>query len=317
MKIFIFVIILFSLLLLRIDNAPIKPVIGIYGNSEPENGDESFINGTYYPISYVYWLESAGAEVMAIHYWYSDEIIDEILQKINGVLFLGGGRIFIREGTWEKKAKYIFDQSIRKDIPMWGTCQGFQLMATIISDNYTLLKHEFDDVNILHNLEINDLTKSSNMFKLFTPNEFDLLTHTNSTIYNHEWGFYPEEYYNDKILEEMTLVTSISEDHRHSKFINTFEGKKNNFYAVQFHPEKNPFKRRNYYLDQNIESLKVSQKLLFNFVQQTRKNGNRFNSKINEEGDRAKFDFFNTYNGTKNCNYDKETEFCYFYKKEE
>ena len=236
MKIIIFLILLFSILLLQIENAPIKPVIAIYGNSEPENGDESFINGTYYPLSYIYWLESAGAEVMAIHYWYSYEIINEILQRINGILFLGGGRIFIREGTWEIKAKYIIEQGIRLDIPIWGTCQGFELIGTILSDNYTLLKHEFDDVNRLHSIEINSNAKSSNMFKLFTPSEFNLLTDTNSTIYNHEWGFYPEEFYNDKILEEKTLVTSISEDDKHSKFINTYEGKKDKFYAVQFHP---------------------------------------------------------------------------------
>ena len=52
-------------------------------------------------------------------------------------------------------------------------------------------------------------------------------------------------------------------------------------------------------------------------MQQTRKNGNRFKSKINDEGDRAKFDFFNTYNGTKNCIKYKEKETFYFYKKEE
>ena len=308
---FLLILIFFSLLLFKIDNYPIKPVIGIYGNSEPENGDEKFINGTYYPLSYIYWLESAGAEVMAIHYWYSYELIDEILQKINGILFLGGGRLLIKEGTWETKAKYIIERSLKLEIPFWGTCQGFQLIATILSDDFTLLKHEFDDINVLHNIDINNNTRKSNMFKLFTPYEFELLSHTNSTIYNHEWGFYPNEYYENKNLEEMTIVTSISEDYRGSKFINTYEGKKNKFYGVQFHPEKNPFKRRNYYVEQNIESLKVSQKLLLNFVHQTRNNKNKF------EGDRAKFDFFNTYNGTKNCVYSKEEEICYFYKKEE
>ena len=314
MKYFMFLI-FFSFLLFKIENYPIKPVIAIYGNSEPENDDEQFINGTYYPMSYVYWLESAGAEVMAIHYWYSYELIDEILQKINGILFLGGGRVFIKEGTWEIKAKYIIEKSLKLEIPFWGTCQGFQLIGTILSDDYTLLKHEFDDKNILHNLVINNDTRKSNMFKLLTPNEFELLSYSNSTIYSHEWGFYPNEYYENKNLEEMTIVTSTSEDYRGSKFINSFEGKKYKFYGVQFHPEKNPYKRRNYNLEQNIESLKVSQKLLFNFVQQARNNKNKFISKINSEGDRAKFDFFNTYNGTKNCVYSEE--FCYFYKKEE
>ena len=315
-KMKIFILLLFPLLL-YINNSPIKPVIAIYGNSEPENDDEKYLNGTYYPISYIYWLESAGAQVMALHYWYSYEEIDEILKKINGIFFLGGGRILIKEGTWELKAKFIIEQSIKYDLPIWGTCQGFQLLGVTLSNNFTLLKHEFNDKNVLHNLDININTKTSEMFKLFTPSDFDLLTHTNSTIYNHEWGFYPKDYYTNEKLEKMTLVTSTSKENDGKEFINSFEGRKNKFYAVQFHPEKNPYRRKGYNLENNIESLKVSQKLLFNFIQQTRKNNNRFNSKLNHEGDRAKYDFFDTYNGTKNSLYDKDSETFYFYKKEE
>ena len=235
---FLLILIFFSLLLFKIDNYPIKPLIGIYGNSEPENDDEKFINGTYYPLSLIYWLESAGAEVMAIHYWYSYELIDEILQKINGVLFLGGGRLLIKEGAWEIKAKYIIEQSLKLEIPFWGTCQGFQLIATILSGDFTLLKHEFDDINVLHNITTNNNTRKSNMFKLFTPYEFELLSQTNSTIYNHEWGFYPNEYYENKNLEEMTTVTSISEDYRGSKFIKHMKEKKINFLGFNFIQKK-------------------------------------------------------------------------------
>ena len=305
-------LLLFLALLINIDSKAIKPVIAIYGNSDPENDDESFLNGTYYPISYVYWLESLGAEVMALHYWYSYEEIDEILQKINGVLFLGGSRDIHKEGTWEKKAKYIMMKSMEYDLPFWGTCQGFQLIGTLLSDNYTLLKQAYDDVNVLHSLEINKNTRKSKMYRLFTPSEIDLLVHTNSTIYNHHWGFFPNEYHNEQKLEELTIVTSDSEDHNGTKFVNSYEGKNDKIFAVQFHPEKNPFKRIDYNVEQNIESLKVSQKLGLNFIELTRRNQNKFLSNINDEGDRAKYDFFNTYNGTKNCNYKKEI--CYFYK---
>ena len=305
MKYFIF----FSLLFILINNLPIKPVIGIYGNSYPENGPENTTNGSYYPMSYVYWLESGGADVMAIHYWYSEEEINKILHKINGVLFLGGGRDFSQNQTWEKNAKYIIDQSMQMNLPFWGTCQGFQLIASLLSQNLSLLKNEFDDVNILHSLDINNSTKTSKMFQLFTQNDFDLLTHTNSTIYNHVWGFLPEDFLGNENLKNMTLVTSISQDHNGTKFIDSYEGINSDFFAVQFHPEKNPFKRANYFLEDNTESLKVSQKLVFNFVQISRKNGNKFGN-----DDRDKYDFFDTYNGTKNCEYNPKDECCYFYK---
>ena len=313
MKFTMILMLLLFLQLSHIDSKPIKPVIGIFGNSEPENGDEEYLNGTYYPISYIYWLESGGAEVMAIQYWYSFEEIDEILRKINGILFLGGGRDFSRNGTWETKARYVIEKSLNDSIPFWGTCQGFQLIGTLLSDNFTLLSVGiFKDHNVLHNLELTENGKKSDMFKFFTPYEFDLLENTNSTIYNHQSGFLPDEYNKDPKLKELTIVTSNALDTKGKEFINTFEGRKNKFYAVQFHPEKNPFKRIiKYYVEQNMEALIVSQKLLFNFIQDAKNNKNKF-----KEEEKDKYDFFDTYRGTKNAIYNKSIEQFFFYKRE-
>ena len=316
---FILFLSLFKIFYPRVDSKRVKPVIGIYGNSYPENDDEQFINGTYYPLSYVYWLESVGVEVMAIHYWYSFDIIDEILNKVNGILFLGGGRKMHKNGTWEIKAKYIMDFSLENQLPIWGTCQGFQLLAILLSDNYTFLRNVFDDNNILHGQEITDYTKSSKMYHLFTEKDFNILQYGNSTIYNHREGFFLEDFYREKRLNELFIVTGISEDKNGLKFINSFEGKNDSIkiFATQFHPEKNPYKRNNYILEQNIDSLKVSQLLVMSFYEEVKKNKNKFDSSSNKEGDRAQFDFFDTKIGMPNCNFDRNSETCYYYKRKE
>ena len=140
----------------------------------------------------------------------------------------------------------------------------------------------------------------------------------NSTIYNHHYGFYPEEFYNDAKITSYFKVTSISEDKNGLKFINSFEGKNDSIkiFATQFHPEKNPYKRIYYPVKQNIDCLIVSQLLAMSFIDEARKNKNRFDSSNNNEGDRAQFDFFNTYIGTPNSNYDNSSETFYFSKKE-
>ena len=316
---FILFLSLFKIFYPRVDSKRVKPVIGIYGNSYPENDDEQFINGTYYPLSYVYWLESVGVEVMAIHYWYSFDIIDEILNKVNGILFLGGGRKMHKNGTWEIKAKYIMDFSLENQLPIWGTCQGFQLLAILLSDNYTFLRNVFDDNNILHGQEITNYTKSSKMYHLFTEKDFNILQYGNSTIYNHREGFFLEDFYREKRLNELFIVTGISEDKNGLKFINSFEGKNDSIkiFATQFHPEKNPYKRNNYILEQNIDSLKVSQLLVMSFYEEVKKNKNKFDSSSNKEGDRAQFDFFDTKIGMPNCNFDRNSETCYYYKRKE
>ena len=83
-----------------------KPVIGIYANPEPENDNDNY-NMTYVPLSYIRWLESFGADVMIIQQWYNKSEIDNILLKINGILFTGGGRDFNLSSNWEKNAIYI------------------------------------------------------------------------------------------------------------------------------------------------------------------------------------------------------------------
>ena len=313
---FILILSLLNLIYAQEDEK-IKPVIGIYGNPDPENND-TFVNGTYYPVQYIYWLESAGAEVMAIHYWYDLDVIDELLNKVNGVLFLGGGRDFIKEGVWEQKAKFIMDQSLIYHLPIWATCQGFQLMGIIMSDNYTFLRYGFNDSNVMHGVEFTEYTKSSIMYNLFTKKDYEILQNGESTIYNHHYGFYPEEFYREERLNELFVVTTISEDLDGLKFINSFEGKNDSIklFATQFHPEKNPYKRYNYIVEQNIDSLIVSQKLAMAFVEEARKNKNRFDSTSNDKGDRAKFDFFDTIRGTPNSRFDKKSETFYFSKKE-
>ena len=71
-----------------------KPIIGIYGNPNPEE-DYNIGESDYVPQTYINWIESLGGEVMIIHQWYLEEEIKLILSKINGVLFLGGGREFL------------------------------------------------------------------------------------------------------------------------------------------------------------------------------------------------------------------------------
>ena len=51
------------------------------------------------------------------------------------------------------------------------------------------------------------------------------------------------------------------------------------------------------------------------FNKEARKSKNKFYSFVNNEGDRAKFNFFNIYKGTNNCNFNKEEETSFTIKK--
>ena len=129
-KLFNFII--FNLLIITIKSY--KPIIGVYGNSHPQN-DYKYHNGSYIPGSYIYYLESFGAKLVAIHQWYSHSEIDNLLNQINGILFLGGDRDILINEYWEQTANYILKKSIELKIPLFGICQGFQIInITIIKE---------------------------------------------------------------------------------------------------------------------------------------------------------------------------------------
>ena len=289
-----------------------KPIIGIYGNPEPE---EDFVINTQTTIygSYVRWLESFGAEALAIHQWYTHEQIDDILSKINGVLFMGGGREFNVTALWEQNALYIMKSSIKQGFPIWGTCMGFQLISVLLSDDETILKEEYSHMGYLDNLTLTTYASGSRMYNLFNEDDFDSLLNRNGTIYFHTWGVSESDWNNNANLPHLFDITSFGHDIKGKQFVNSFEGKNNtiNIFATQYHPEKNPYIRYDgYEVEHTVDTLRVSHKLGLSFIEQTRRNTNRM-----AYNERKNYDFLNTYGKGNEDSYDPENNCYYFSKK--
>jgi len=309
-KIITFTIIL---LLIKINSYnEYKPVIGIYANPEPENDIKNY-NMTYVPLSYIRWLESFGADVMIIQQWYNKSEIDNILSKINGILFIGGGRDFNLSSNWEKNAIYIIEKGKNDKIPIWGTCMGFQLINVLLSRNQSILVHKFNDSSIVHGIIFNNITKNSKMYSLFDESNFHILEE-NTTLYFHSWGFEPEIYINTN-LTNLFNINSLGNDSFNIQFVNSIEGINDNIkiYGTQYHPEKIPYIRnQNYKLEHERNILKVSVLLGAFFVNEARNNNNKFKME-----DRNNYYFIDNYGNTTNYyNYDSISEVLYFAKNE-
>lgn len=81
--------ILLALVLVVYANAALKPVIGILTNPSDVKGyDPSLFS--YFPASYVKWIEAAGALVVPIHWDSTYDEVDYLLSRVNAVLFTGG-----------------------------------------------------------------------------------------------------------------------------------------------------------------------------------------------------------------------------------
>jgi gamma-glutamyl hydrolase len=272
----------FNLLLVVLCNK--KPVFGILGNPYPvDTGDliENRIN-----FDYVRWLENAGAISVAIHPWYSEKELDELFVKINGVIFLGGDRLLTLSKKYEQVAKYLVDKVIEYSekgvrIPLWGTCQGFQLIHSIFMKKVDL--RNFNSWEYPSPIIINK--KDAKMFSLY--NDIDIIESEkgNNYVEYHRLGIQEEQYKEYPTLNEVFEINSFALDRDGKKYIASVEGKKYPIYAVQFHPEMiNTINER--YVPFGLVPIRLSENLGNFLVDEARKNDNKFNSE-----DYKKYDF--------------------------
>ena len=255
-----------------------KPVIGMYGLVEPISDYEKYtkeaIDG-----GFVRWLEASGAEVVVIHIWYTHEQIISLLNQINGVLFSAGPRRPLKyDEPWELKAKYIFDYAKNNGIPIWGTCLGMQMITKFMADDNKPLD-KYDNIG-LKKVELTNLAKESNLLSLFKEKDYDNLNNSETSFHIHKHGISPESFYSNKNLVENYDIIGYGYDKNGKKFVNIIESKKglnHKIFGTQFHPEKNPFERANWFKEKNpMDALRRSQLIIMKFIEETRNNGNIF-----------------------------------------
>lgn len=127
---------LVSVALVVADN--LRPIIGIL--TLPAEYPSQPNARSYFPASYVKFIESAGARVVPIFFDAPVEENAALISKLNGALFTGGGaEFFTKEGKltpFATTAQLIFNESVNayangETWPVWGTCLGFELINVL------------------------------------------------------------------------------------------------------------------------------------------------------------------------------------------
>ena len=232
----------------------VKPIIGIVSNPMPENSD--YTHKSYTLSTNIQWIESLNGKTLPILYDYTNEQLDFIIPKINGLLFQGGDRTF-HKGTFEKQANLIINKANKANIPIWFTCQGFELLYYILTDYTNILEHSNSWGVSLPLIPYNNIILSTTkMFKFFSETEIKTIQDESmqSTINYHNNMVSPDVHLKYPFLNDQLLITTISHDINGKEFISSVESKdfnKNKYFAVQFHPEEQGFTK-------DIESLNMN-----------------------------------------------------------
>ena len=305
------IILTFILFLLTIINS--KPIFGILSLPEPIDDNTTFINESI-DGAYINWLESAGAEVLPLHVWYSQNELKDVLDQINGVLLQGSFRLLNFSSKWEHNARYIFNYTIENHLPIYGICFGFRLLNIFMSKNNSCMIRTRNHGN--RNIElVKNVAKKSTLFSLFKEKDFESIEKNETTVFIHRFGITDKMFYNEKNLVDNYTLTSFGYDLDGLKFIDSIENNKYKIYGTQFHPEKTPFLRmKKYKRNHENDSLRRSQLLAIKVVDFGRKYAPK--KKIqNMDLFREKYHVINTFQKNKfKYKYNKELNMYYFEK---
>eukprot|EP00127_Corallochytrium_limacisporum_P007405 Clim_evm8s251 gene=Clim_evmTU8s251 len=256
------------------------PVIGVMTENVPadyvDKGDQ------YIAASYVKWIESAGGRVVPIPYDAPIAHLDFLFERINGIVFPGGGVDVGPGSQWYDTGLHILKKVKEathkgEHFPVWGTCLGLELLICVAAEANLLDTTNAEDISLPLNF-VGD-PRNSRLFENAPASVIETLAFHNSTNNNHEFGVLVKDFNRYTALHEFWNLVSTSSDRDGAEFISTIEAKDYPVWAVQWHPEKPQFEWKPWgQINHDTDTVAAMQYMTNFFIGEARKNKNHFDS---------------------------------------
>ncbi|KAJ6229748.1 protease family c26 gamma-glutamyl hydrolase [Anaeramoeba flamelloides] len=185
----LFLFIIFSIFS-TCNTSPSHPIIGIL--TQPTTNYPDF-GKVYVPSSYVKWIEASGGKAVYIDYQLSHSELEQLFNKVNGLVFIGGGLDIDPHIKYIDSAWYLFNltkQAYDKHnewVPIWGTCLGFQMLSVFSTGDLDFLDR-FDSWDMALPLNFTTQLKESRIFKGIPSSYLNYFQKYNVTINWHTYG---------------------------------------------------------------------------------------------------------------------------------
>jgi gamma-glutamyl hydrolase len=157
----------------------------------------------------------------------------------------GGADIDPAKSKLFKAANVIYQEAEKSNklgrrFPIWGTCLGWELLATLAS-NYGVLTKSGDFNHQGVSDAIFQLDRSAGMFRTMPPRLFRPLEHKGKLLYfSHHMGVTPEAF-EQSLDAKCWRIVAEGQDAQGKAFVAAAESRCRPYYGVQFHPEKSLF----------------------------------------------------------------------------
>lgn len=219
-----------------------RPVIGILTQIVTDEEMKPY-GDTYIPASYVKYIESGGSRVMPIRVTYGTEYYEDIFQKINGLLLIGGAAD-LEKSDFARVARIFFNLTLKANdagdfFPIWGTCMGMQELTVLVAGENLLSKTTAENVALPLNFTSEGYM--SRMFQDFPSDLMKAIAHEPLTGNFHHYGLITKTFQENKLLNSFFTILSTNIAVNGAHFVSTIEAKKYPIYGVQWHPEVNRF----------------------------------------------------------------------------
>lgn len=220
--------------------ANLRPLIGIL--TQPTNGTFAPSYGnTYIAASYVKYVEGAGALAVPVRFDLPLNELQGVFDQLSGLILPGGG-VELGANPYTDSVHALVQWALlanSKDdyFPVWGTCFGFQTLAMLIAQNFSLLSNTNSE-NLTLALNFTQAAQRSRLFSGLPSDVFEILGTQDVTMNNHMYSLTPASFAASPLLVDFFNVLSTNFDRDGIEFVSTMEGKVMPFYATQWHPEK-------------------------------------------------------------------------------
>lgn len=224
-----------------------RPIIGILTMPSSYSSHPGM---SFFPASYVKFLESGGSRVVPIRYDLAPDALNELLSHINGALFTGGAA-----GFWNKDnspsqyaitAQAIFNTSVDaaekgESWPLWGTCLGHELISVIAAGldyDTSPLTSGFDAENLTLPVDFTAAAETSRLWGTPAAAASRATYAVGDSFNAHTMGVTPADFHAAELLSSRFDLLGTSVDRAGKEFTATMEGKTLPIYSTQWHAEK-------------------------------------------------------------------------------
>merc|ERR1712215_218410 len=243
---------------------------------------------SYLAASYVQWVEAGGARVVPVIIGQGEQYYRELFPHLNGLLLPGGSAPPTGEGGYAVVGGLLYELAIQANdagdtFPIWGTCNGFELLTVLSSRDLSRLTN-CDSQDQAVPLNFLPEWHYSNLFSEAPSDVLREIAEEKITINFHDHCLTPTNF-TKYGMGRFWNALSYNYDRYNLEYISSIEAKNYPFVGVQFHPEKNIFEwnRKEPRIPHSSHAVHVSLYFATHFVNLARLSKHRFADRSTEE----------------------------------